>query len=422
MTERHLHGIQPATGKGRAFLAIIALLPLLAACNTTGGDGSGLQLTAPTSRILGDAFDRDNGYRSAGTRHDADADSRLAETAQGLPGAIQQAATKAAASGNHAEAAAYWALLYYRDQTNRPVAVAYAEALRKSGSLEQALAVLKPFAEPDSAAPDALVAYAKAALEADKLAAALQAARWAVDAAPQQGEAYNVLGICLDAIGNHDEAQAAYQAALANGIPESYRTLNNLALSYAQSGDLDQARQKLETAQQLAADDPTIGSNLQLISTMDAQQDRQPVLSSLLPTRQSPQPPVPATNPHREHARPAEADRRTITASSQDSFDRLLLPRIAPDQIQIIENKDSLTISLPAGITPDIPGLRRELGRSITDIRLNADADHMSLRLALKPGIAITRQLIDKRLAIDLLIDDSTTTHPDGQQALAPRQ
>ena len=291
----------------------LLLIPLLAACNgvTTSGERSGLNASAvgeagtrpladaddikpgldipvPESRVLGSAFEPP-----------ADTSDPLAPD-QPLPSRIYQQALQSAARGNFTEAAAYYALLHHREPRNEAVAIRYAEALRRSGAARQSLAVLAPFAEPEIASPTALVAYAKANLTVKQTAAAVQAARWAVDADPAYAEAYHVLGITLDAIGNHREAQAAYQSALANGIGDSHRTLNNLAMSYAQSGELEQARASLMQAQELASEDQTVQANLTLISTMQSQQALKPVLAEVLPTRVSPEPVEPVRHPQRE--------------------------------------------------------------------------------------------------------------------------
>ncbi|MEM6901855.1 MAG: hypothetical protein AAF556_01285 [Pseudomonadota bacterium] len=387
-------------------------LPILAACNaaTAPGDRTGLHTSGPVSdagaiiagppvpvpesKILGDAFEP----KGDGTPPPA------SEVAQALPGVIAEQARAAEGRGDFSAAAAYYALLYFRDQQNERMAIRYAEALRRSGSSDQALAVLKPFAEPESASPQALIAYAKANLKLKRLAAAVQSARWAVDADPGLAEAYHVLGTTLDAMTNHREAQAAYQSALAHGIGNSHRTLNNLAMSYAQSGELALAKASLGQAAQLAGDDPTVQANLQLISTMASQQRLKPMLALSLPTRTSGEPAEPTRHPRREWAVDRGADPRSFQTSTFESFDRLVLPRLAPGAINVESEDELVTVKLPATVVANLPKLTKELERSVENITMQGDAEGITLAFRLKPDVAILERAVEDRMAIDFLI------------------
>ncbi|MBV6633383.1 MAG: hypothetical protein KI792_10195 [Alphaproteobacteria bacterium] len=421
----HIQLTQPQT-TGRTWRrngAVALLLPLLAACNaaTAPGERSGLHTNGPVgdsdgifagppvpvpeSKILGDAFEPS-----------ANSDSLPpSEVAQALPGVIEEQARSAVARSDFSAAAAYYALLYYRDQRDERLAIKYAEALRRSGSADQALAVLKPFAEPESATPQALIAYAKANLKVKRLAAAVQSARWAVDADPTLAEAYHVLATTLDAMTNHREAQAAYQSALAHGIGDSHRTLNNLAMSYAQSGELAMAQSSLRQALQLAGDDPTVQANLQLVSTMASQQRLKPMLALSLPTRTSGEPAEPTRHPRREWAVDRGADPRSFQTGTFESFDRLVLPRLAPGAISV-ENDDGLvTVKLPATIVANLPKLTKELERSVETITMQGDAKGIALSFQLKPDVAIFERAVEDRMAIDFLIDPAEAS--SNQQA-----
>jgi len=396
--------VQTEGKAGRArfrLLLSVAILPLLAACNsaTTGDGDNSLALHKPESRILGDAFSRNNARDTA--------QSNLSANAEALPGVIQQAAQQSEGQGNYAEAAAYWSLLHYRDPQNETVAINYAEALRKSDAAEQALAVLKPYSEPETATPAALIAFAKANLQAGKLAAALQSARWAVDADPQHAEAYNVLGITLDAIGKHDEAQAAYQSALATGIPDSHRTLNNLAMSYAQSGELTKAQTNLEQAQKLAADDPTVQANLALISAMAGQQRLQPVLASTLPTRNGDSAATigPERHPQREWPTSQSLDDpRSFAANAMGSFDRLTLPRVPDHQVKIEEKDGVLRIEVPATVQMNLPRIASELERTVENVTMSGDDNGLVIAFRLRKDVAVAKRVVGERLAVDFLL------------------
>ncbi|MEO0392772.1 MAG: hypothetical protein AAF213_05955 [Pseudomonadota bacterium] len=399
----------------------MALLPILPACNlsTTSGErhglnahavgetgtrpladaeniNPGLDIPVPDSRILGTGFDRPQ------VTEDPLAANKP------LPTRIYKEALNSAARGNFTEAAAYYALLHHREPGNETLAIKYAQALRRSGSAAQALAVLKPFAEPEIASPKALVAYAKTNLTLKQTAAAVQAARWAIDSDPTYAEAYHVLGITLDALGNHREAQAAYQSALANGIGESHRTLNNLAMSYAQSGELGQARSSLEQAQELATEDQTVQANLTLIRTMEGQEAMKPTLPIILPTRVSAEPVEPVRHPAREWPKDDSPDPRRFQTVSFDSFDRLILPKAGADSTTVQQGQGVLVIKLPASATPNLKDIRRNLDRVVANIAMRGDDDGITMAFELRDNVAVTQDTVDGRLQINFLIGDET--------------
>jgi tetratricopeptide (TPR) repeat protein len=123
-------------------------------------------------------------------------------------------------------------------------------------------------------------------------ASGLRHAHQAVYLAPRSASARNTLGTLLDALGQLDEAQAAYEAALAldqdaawalNNLcylafrrgrlqearahceaalqraPTSVATHNNLALTYAAAGDMGQAHEEFRGAGDLAAAEYNLG-------------------------------------------------------------------------------------------------------------------------------------------------------------------
>lgn len=69
---------------------------------------------------------------------------------------------------------------------------------------------------------------------------AYEAARRAVEAAPHSPDAHNLVGLCLDALGNHEGAQAAFRNAMALD-PQHTLAQNNLAASEMDRGRLGRA-------------------------------------------------------------------------------------------------------------------------------------------------------------------------------------
>ena len=138
------------------------------------------------------------------------------------------------------------AQLYFRaaelQPENSAVAVKLGFALFKTGGAADAEKIFRAalHAEPKNA--EALRGLAHSLVTQGRAAAALPVYRQAIAAAGQpDARIYAGLGAALDMIGKHAEARAAYAAGL-KLAPEDFGLKNNLALSYAMSGDTAKAR------------------------------------------------------------------------------------------------------------------------------------------------------------------------------------
>lgn len=182
-----------------------------------------------------------------------------------LPSTIQRAAETAWASRDYGAAASHYAVLYGREPNNLQFAARYAEAARRSGDPKAGAEVLDALVGQGLGGAPIQIELAKANLQLGRVGVALAAARQAVAREPNLGESQVVLGLALDAIGEHAAAAAAYQEALAKGGPGSARILNNLALSLAQAGKLNESVQTLRKASRLDSEIASISQNLSLI-------------------------------------------------------------------------------------------------------------------------------------------------------------
>ncbi len=84
--------------------------------------------------------------------------------------------------------------------------------------------------------PGALMALAKAQREDENHAAALQAARRAVAAVPQSGEAHEILGLVLQSMNRSDEAMAEYRQAASLPMPKPESPLEKTAILLLELG------------------------------------------------------------------------------------------------------------------------------------------------------------------------------------------
>ena len=182
-----------------------------------------------------------------------------------LPNTIQRAAETAWASRDYSAAATHYSVLYQREPNNLQFATRFAESARRSGDPKVAAEVLETLAAQGIGGAPLQIELAKANLQLGRAGVALAAAQQAVAKEPSLGETQVVLGLALDAVGEHGAAAAAYREALAKGAPGAARILNNLALSLAQSGKLDASVEALRKANRLDSDVASISHNLALV-------------------------------------------------------------------------------------------------------------------------------------------------------------
>ena len=319
-----------------------------------------------------------------------------------LSDVVSEAADDALKQNNYAEAVGYLALMHHQSPQDEATALRYATALRRTGETDKALAVLKAFSQPENASSAALVANARTLLQANRPADALQNARWAIDSNPKNGDAFDVLGVALNSLNKPDEAEKAYQTALANQTPEPDRTLNNLGLSLARRGRLAEAVKMLEQANQLSRQSPTIQRNLQMARSLLDQQQMQPTYAKSFPSHGADFPPVPADNPARLNAAMAAQYPDRLIAERDNMADRIMLP-VSNDPVNNAAISDQLVhLTLAAGVVVDMQSLSQTLSRNIEDIQMMADPKASRLVISLKKGMMAESHKINGRWIVEI--------------------
>jgi Flp pilus assembly protein TadD len=96
---------------------------------------------------------------------------------------------------------------------------------------------------------------------------AYDAARRAVELAPHQADGHNLVGLCLDALGNHDGAQQAFRNALALD-PQHTLAQNNLAATELDRGRIGRAAGMLRHAVGTDPQDKRVRDNLDVVLLM----------------------------------------------------------------------------------------------------------------------------------------------------------
>lgn len=190
---------------------------------------------------------------------------------------IFAAAQDAAASDNMPEALRMYRELYKMDETDQKVALRYAQLLRKAGKTESAIKILTPLAvekggRPMTGADPELLLELSAAHVAegnfDNGEILLNAVLENSKAGPLHIEAYNMMGVVLDAKGQHREAENMFNQALEGWQGNPASVMNNLALSLANQGLFDQSLTTLRKALVISPDKQEVARNIQIVQDL----------------------------------------------------------------------------------------------------------------------------------------------------------
>jgi Flp pilus assembly protein TadD len=169
--------------------------------------------------------------------------------AKAVEPSVRAAAATAEANRDWKGAAHHWRTLYARNPEDKGLALSLARALRYAGQPQQGADLLQQAIARLGRNPALVTELAKCWLASDRTALALKTLEEAGRLAPNDWEVHSTHGVALDSTGRFAEAKAAYARALALS-PENPAVLNNLALSQAMAGRLDQGIATLSRAQE----------------------------------------------------------------------------------------------------------------------------------------------------------------------------
>ena len=151
---------------------------------------------------------------------------------------LYDAAVAAERSGDYTAAVTFLNSLHNRNPKDVKTAIALARNLRRSGSAEPAMEILQAALAHKPNEPALVGELGKVQLAAglpDQALASLMRAR---EKASGDWRIHSALGIAYDRLGRPRSARLSYGTAL-DRSPGNAIILNNLALSYVQTGDLD---------------------------------------------------------------------------------------------------------------------------------------------------------------------------------------
>ena len=158
---------------------------------------------------------------------------------------------------------------YKRDSENPQNALLYARGLRQANMNDRAYAILSPFAKNKTPYPGVNTEMSMIALSLGNYDSAEKYAKTAVMQNPEDFQAYQNLGIALDAQKMHPEAERAFRKGLEHWQGNPTTIMNNLALNLATQGFVDEAIEVLERAKAISPERIEIERNLRIIRTLN---------------------------------------------------------------------------------------------------------------------------------------------------------
>lgn len=179
------------------------------------------------------------------------------------------------------------------------LALAKAQISRRVGDFAEATKILSQLVlfAPDD--PRVMGEYGKTLAAQGRTDDALAFLERAIQLQPNEWSFHSALGVAHDQKGEYPLAQAAYGRAL-QLKPGEPAVLNNAALSYLQSGDLETAERMIQQAAATSTDKSRIQYTIALVERLKATRPAKPAV-------QTPAPAAPAPAPAPETPAPAPA-------------------------------------------------------------------------------------------------------------------
>ncbi len=143
-------------------------------------------------------------------------------------------------------------------------AISFSAALRAVGQTEQAVAVMETAVEHHPGNPSVDVSFAKALAADGRFEQALTIIDRTIQPERPDWNALSVKGAILDQMGRNQEARNYYEQALFIA-PNEASLYANLGLSFAMTGELEQAEQNLRRAVGMPGATSQIRQNLALV-------------------------------------------------------------------------------------------------------------------------------------------------------------
>ncbi len=189
---------------------------------------------------------------------------RKANQSKAISNALAEAAFGAQRQFEYKAAAGHYKKLYQRRPEDIQALIGMARNLRYSGSVKEAIVVIREGIREHGEKPELLLEMGKALLANSSISAARETLEKARQLDPGNWQVYSTIAIVYDRTNKLKEAQELYRKALELS-PGNVSVLNNLALSLAQAGKLDQGIAILEKVTAGADSTVQVRQNLALL-------------------------------------------------------------------------------------------------------------------------------------------------------------
>jgi len=196
------------------------------------------------------------------------------DTASKLDLVLEKAANDAYMRGDKKDSLILIERIYKRNSNNPDAAIKYSKALRQNNHFQKASAVLSPFIYGENATNELLTEYAYLQTAMGNYNLAKDTAMRVLENDENAFKAKHAIGIALDAKGHHKQAEEYFRAALEIWEGDPIPLLNNLALSLASQGYLDDSVNLLQKATKAAPNRMEIQRNLRIITTLQQSTNR----------------------------------------------------------------------------------------------------------------------------------------------------
>ncbi len=180
---------------------------------------------------------------------------------------LRNAATTSQNTNNYVAAVNYYQSLNSRDPNDTEAMLGLARNLRYIGAAGEAVSVMKKGVSRHPDRVDLRAELGTAQLASGLASDAVKTLAEVTEAAPDDWRSLSALGIAYDLLERYPESRASYEAALAVSPNNSF-VLNNMALSLALSGDLEDGIAILEQAAALPRPRVQVRQNLALLYAM----------------------------------------------------------------------------------------------------------------------------------------------------------
>jgi len=177
---------------------------------------------------------------------------------------LKNAASAAEQNHDYKGAVQHLNTLYQRHSGDRDVSISLARNLRFSGQAQTAADVIQSGLSRFPDDPDMLIELSKDYLAADRVNLAVKYLEKAKTVAPNRWEVFSALAVALDTQGDNRAAQESYAKADILS-PDNPTILNNMGLSQALAGHLDQALATMTRAADLPNATAQTRQNLALL-------------------------------------------------------------------------------------------------------------------------------------------------------------